>query len=297
MSNRPAITFPSKIGVWWSTHTWPTPATHAAAREIEAMGYGSLFFGDGGGKDALVQAATYLGATERLVIGTGIANIYLRHASSSEGGGRTLSALHPGRFVLGLGVSHAPVLSGRFGVESGKPIATMKAYLDEMDALSVAVEPGAVRPARLLAALGPKMVELSGSAADGAHPYLVSPAHTTEARATLGEDKWLIPEQAVAIGGDEADQRARARAHLAFYAALPNYRQSWLRQGFEEADLDVSDRLVDGLVGTGSAESAAGRVQAHLDAGADHVLVQPLVHDPMDDPLPQLRALARALDL
>lgn len=297
---RARIDFPSRIGVWWAGDTWPMRAACEVAAEIEALGYGSLFIPEVGLKDAMVESAALLAATDRLVIGTGIANIHARIAGTMEGGGRTLTALHPGRFVLGLGVSHGPLVQNLLGGTYTKPLSTMRSYLERMAALPEAIEPGSGRPTRLLAALGPKMIELSGTHADGAHPYLVQPQQTALTREILGPDKWIVSEQAVAVGDgmDDAEQLRRAHLHLEIYSGLPNYRNSWLRQGFEESDFvrGGSDRLARGIVGMGSVDQAAASVTAHLDAGADHVVVQVLGDgDPAWDPRPALRELAAAL--
>ncbi len=304
MTDRARIDFPSRIGVWWASDTWPMPAAQEVARDIEAMGYGSLFMPEIGFKDALVESAAFLDATERLVVGTGIANIHARIPETAEGAGRTLTALYPGRFVYGLGVSHGPLVA-RLGVTYDKPLATMRDYLARMAALPEIIEPGSGRPTRLLAALGPKMIELSGSAADGAHPYLATPAHTAIAREILGPDKWVVPEQAVVVGGDDgqlddAEQMRRAHLHLQIYSGLPNYRNSWKRLGFDESDFvpGGSEKLARGVVGMGSVEQAAATVTAHLDAGADHVLVQVLGDgNPAWDPRPALRELAGVFGL
>jgi probable F420-dependent oxidoreductase len=297
------IDFPSRIGVWWASDTWPMQAAQEVARDIEAMGYGSLFLPEIGFKDALIESAAFLEATDRLVIGTGIANIHARIPETAEGAGRTLNALYPGRFVLGLGVSHGPLVQ-RFGVAYDKPLATMRSYLERMAALPEMIEPGSGRPTRLLAALGPKMIELSGSAADGAHPYLTTPAHTATARGILGPDKWVIPEQGVVVGEDGeldgAEQMRRAHLYLQIYSGLPNYRNSWRRLGFDDADFvpGGSEKLARGVVGMGSVEQAAATVTAHLDAGADHVLVQVLGDgNPAWDPRPALRRLAAVWEL
>ncbi|KUI28634.1 LLM class F420-dependent oxidoreductase [Mycobacterium sp. IS-1496] len=298
-SSRPTIEFPARIGVWWASETWSITDAQDVAREIEALGFGSLFIPEVTGKECLTQSAAFLAATDRLVIGTGIANIHIRLPSAAETGGRTLGALHPNRFVLGLGVSHAPLVEHGMGGTYAKPLATMRTYLEKMAAVTEAIEPGAPRPAPLLAALGPKMIELSGTHADGAHPYLVTPEQTRTTRDILGPDKWIVSEQAVAIGGDDADQLRRAHQHLDVYSGLPNYRNSWLRQGFDESDLvrGGSDRLARGIVGMGSVDEAAASVTAHLDAGADHVVLQVLGDNPMADPRPALRELADALGL
>ncbi|MHA6799851.1 LLM class F420-dependent oxidoreductase [Bounagaea algeriensis] len=293
------INFSSRVGVWWTSDRWSINDVVARAREIEQLGYASLFYGEAGGKEAFTQAAAVLGGTERLVVGTGIANIHARSAPASESGARTLGALHPGRFVLGLGVSHAPLVERSYAGSYSKPLSTMREYLQTMDAVPAEIEPAGPRPARLLAALGPKMLALSATAADGAHPYLVTPEHTARTREQLGPDKWVVSEQAVALTTDRETGLRRAHQHLHTYSQLPNYQNSWLRQGFDHSDLVVggSDRLAEGMVATGDAEAVAAHVRRHLEAGADHVLVQVLGDDPSADPLPALRELAPALGL
>ncbi|UNB51862.1 LLM class F420-dependent oxidoreductase [Mycolicibacterium sp. YH-1] len=296
---RPDIDFPSRVGVWWASETWAMPDALKVAREIESLGFGSLFIPEVTGKECLTQSMAFLNATERLVVGTGIANIHVRIPSAAETGARTISALFPRRFILGLGVSHAPLVEHGMGGTYAKPLATMRGYLEKMAAVPEAIEPGAGRPVRLLAALGPKMIELSGTDADGAHPYLVLPSQTRVTRDILGPDKWIVSEQAVAVGGTAEEQLAWAHGHLNVYSTLPNYRNSWLRQGFDESDLvpGGSDRLARALVGMGAVEEAAASVQAHLDAGADHVVLQVLGDSPVIDPRPALRELAAALEL
>jgi probable F420-dependent oxidoreductase len=275
------------------------PDAQAVARDIESLGYGSLFIPEVAGKEVLTQSMAFLSATERLVVGTGIANIHVRIPSAAETGGRTINALFPRRFMLGLGVSHAPLVEGSIGGSYQKPLATMRTYLEKMAAVSEAFEPGAGRPVRLLAALGPKMIELSGTDADGAHPYLVLPEQTRVTRDILGPEKWIVSEQAVTVGGTPEDQLQWAHGHLNAYSGLPNYRNSWIRQGFEESDLvrGGSDRLAGALVTTGSVDDAAASLRAHLDAGADHVVLQVVGDNPMADPRPALRELAAALEL
>ena len=298
-TDRPAIDFPSRVGIWWTSDSWAVGEAQQIARDVEALGYGSLFYGEAYGKETFTQAGAFLAATERLVVGTGIANIHARDPIAAESGGRTLSALHPGRFVLGLGVSHGPLVERGRGGTYTRPLATMRDYLERMAAVPDQVEPGAGRPTRLLAALGPKMIELSGTAADGAHPYLVRPEQTRVTREALGPDKWVVSEQAVALGADHDDAMRRAHAHLEIYSGLPNYRNSWLRQGFDESDLvrGGSERLAGALVGMGDPQTVAAGVTAHLDAGADHVVVQVLGDGPFADPRPALRELAPLLGL
>ncbi|WP_319455681.1 MULTISPECIES: LLM class F420-dependent oxidoreductase [unclassified Mycobacterium] len=298
-SGRPPVDFPSRVGVWWASETWAMRDAQDVAREIESLGYGSLFIPEVVGKECLTQSMAFLSATDRLVVGTGIANIHVRIPSAAEVGGRTINALFPRRFVLGLGVSHGPLVDHMMGGSYAKPLATMRTYLEKMAAVPDAVEPGAGRPVRLLAALGPKMIELSGTHADGAHPYLVLPEQTRVTRDVLGPDKWVVSEQAVTVGGTADEQMAWAHGHLDVYSGLPNYRNSWLRQGFDESDLvrGGSDRLARAMVGMGSIEQAAASVRAHLDAGADHVVLQVLGDAPVLDPRPALRELAAALEL
>jgi len=303
-AERARIDFPARIGVWWASDTWPMRAAAEVAQEIENLGYGSLFIPEVGLKDCLVESAAFLAATRRLVVGTGIANIHARVPGTMEGGGRTLTALHPGRFVLGLGVSHGPLVTNMLGGSYTKPLTTMRNYLDRMAALPSVIEPGSGRPTRLLAALGPRMIELSGSHADGAHPYLVTADQTATTRELLGPDKWVVAEQAVVVADtaavDDEEQLRRAHQHLQIYSGLPNYRNSWLRQGFDESDLvpGGSERLARGVVGMGSVERAAAAVTAHLAAGADHVVVQVLGDgNPAWDPRPALRRLAEVLNL
>jgi probable F420-dependent oxidoreductase len=297
---RPDIAFPSRVGVWWNGDAWPIGEATEVARDIEQMGYGSLFFGEAFGKEALTQAGAFLTATDLLVVGTGIANIHARDPIASEVGARTLAALHPGRFVLGLGVSHGPLVEGGRGGSYNKPLATMRDYIRRMDEVPDELEPGG-KPVRLLAALGPKMIELAGTAADGAHPAFVLPEHTTATRAALGPDKWVVVMQAVAVtdvgGATEADGLRQARAVLDIYASMPNYQRSWRRQGFGEVDVvdGGSERLARAIFGIGNPETAAASIRAHLDAGADHVVVQVLGDSPTDDPRPALEALAPAL--
>ena len=296
---RPDIDFPSQIGVWWASETWTMPEAQAVARDVEALGYGSLFLPEIGFKEALTQSMAFLAATARLVVGTGIANIHVRIPAAAEVGARTINALFPRRFMFGLGVSHAPLVENSIGGTYAKPLATMRDYLEKMAAVPDAFEAGSGRPVRLLAALGPKMIELSGTHADGAHPYLVLPEQTRVTRDILGPDKWIVSEQGVTVGGTDEEQLAWAHAHLMAYSGLPNYRNSWLRQGFDESDLvkGGSDRLARAIVGMGSIDSVAASVRAHLDAGADHVVVQVLGSNPAGDPRPALRELAGALEL
>jgi probable F420-dependent oxidoreductase len=266
-----------------------------AAQEIEALGYGSLWIGEGpNNKEALSHAGLLLAATRQIVIGTGIANIYVRDPLAMQTGALALADAYPGRFVLGIGVSHAPLVQQR-GHDYGRPVTTMRGYLEAMDQVEYGPPPPAQAP-RVLAALRPKMLELARDHSDGAHPYLVTPDHTARAREILGTGPALIPEQGVVVEADPERARAVARQHLTPYMQLPNYVNSWRAEGFGDEDLlpGGSDRLVDALVAWGDAETVAARAREHLARGADHVLVQP-VSTSLDRALDDLRALAPLL--
>jgi probable F420-dependent oxidoreductase len=283
----------SRIGVWLGPLSLLSAAeTRELAPELEELGYGAIWFGEGvGTKECFTQASTLLSWTRNAVVGSGIANIYARDPMAMANGGKTLADAFPGRFLLGIGVSHAPSVATR-GHEYAKPIATMRAYLDAMESsLYRAVEPSEPAPV-VLAALGPKMLQLSAKRTRGAHPYFTPPEHTAHAREVMGEGPLLAPEQAFVLETDPAAARAKAREHMTYYLALENYRNNLLRLGFSEEDLDgPSDRLVDAIVAWGDVDAVRDRVKAHLDAGADHVCVQAVG----DDPAEELRQVAPAL--
>jgi probable F420-dependent oxidoreductase len=293
------MTIPGRFGVWLTLlGTRPAAEARAAAAEIEALGYGSLWIGESTtNKDAFVNSAILLAATERIVVGTGIANLYLRDPFSMQSGALALADAYPGRFVLGVGVSHAPSVN-RLGHDYGRPIATMRTYLDAMDAVNYNPPAPAQPPLRILAALRTKMMQLARERSDGAHPYLTTPRHTARAREILGDGPLLIPEQGVVIDADPQTARAAARAHLTPYMGLPNYANSWREEGFTDEDLadGGSDHFVDELIAHGDAGAVAARLAQHVDAGADHVLVQPVVPD-LKRAVDELRALAPLLGL
>jgi probable F420-dependent oxidoreductase len=285
-----------RVGVWsWHLTSLPTAEAAELAVELESWGYGALWMPEAVGRDPFVCAALLLGATERVALATGIASIHLRIAKTMLATHKTIEEAFPRRFVLGLGVSHAPLVEGMLGMTYERPLATMRSYLDGMDgAIFMGAEPS-TPPRRVLAALGPKMLELAATRTDGAHPYLVTPEHTAEARAVLGAGPVLAPEQAVCLDTDPAVARALGRQHLATYLGLPNYVNNWFRLGFTEADLvdGGSDALVDALVAWGDADAIATRVRAHHDAGADHVCLQVLADG--GPPRRQWQELAGAL--
>ncbi|UNO39783.1 LLM class F420-dependent oxidoreductase [Streptomyces sp. MST-110588] len=287
-----------RVGVWHGgLGRIPAQAARQAVTEIERLGYGALWFGEGHAtKEAFTHAGLLLAATRRLTIATGIANIWGRDASATNAAAQTLAEAYEDRFLLGLGASHAPQVDVR-GHAYAKPLAMMRTYLDSMDAAGYEGPAAARPPARVLAALGPKMLELSATRATGAHTYFVTPEHTERAREILGAGPLLAPEQAVLLESDPTTARTLIREHhLGFYLALPNYVNSLRRLGFGDEDFagGGSDRLVDAIVVWGDVDTVRRRIQEHHDAGADHVAVQPIAAD-RGLGIDQLRELAPAL--
>jgi probable F420-dependent oxidoreductase len=281
------------VGIWTGVLNSVPPAEGVEiAAELERLGYGALWLSDGLIRDPYILASLVLAGTSRLVFATGIANIRARSAVATAAAVATLNNAFPRRFLSGLGVSHAELVEPLLGVPYDRPLAIMAEYLSRMDA-AAAAGAAPVRP-RILAALGPKMLELARDLADGAHPYLTTPAHTAFARGVLGPGKLLAPEQAVVLSTDRETVLARARQHLTIYLRLPNYVNNWRRLGFDDADFadGGSDRLVDALVTGGDGAAIRQRVDEHLSAGADHVCLQVLGPDPRVPPIAHWRALA-----
>jgi len=286
-----------RIGIWtFALDLQPAAKAQEAAAEIEALGYGAIWIPEALGREAFTNSALLLAGTRRAVIATGIANIWARDPMAMAGAQKTLTEAYPDRFLLGIGVSHAPLVGMR-GHAYGKPFSAMKSYLDAMDHAPFMAAPPAVEPTRVIAALAPKMLQLAAERAAGSHPYFVPPEHTVRARATMGKGPLLAPEQAVVLETDPAKARDVARTHMATYLGLPNYVNNLKRLGFTDADVanGGSDRLVDAIVAWGSIDAIVKRVRAHQDAGADHVCIQVLDPDPRTLPMRQWRELAAAL--
>ncbi len=267
-----------RVGVWLFTDRLSAKDAALAAKRIEALGYSALWIPETLGRNPFAHAAWLLANTQRLVIATGIANIYHRQPGVTAQAQKTLAEQSDNRFLLGLGVSHKPLVEGVRGLTYGKPVATMRDYLTKLAAAPyTSIEP-AEPPALVIAALGPKMLELAREAAAGAHPYFTSPAHTRMARGILGPDKWLCVEQKVVLETDPAKARALARATARTYQALPNYRDNWLRMGLTEADIaaEGSDAFIDATFAWGDAQTIRRRVDEHFAAGASHVCMQPI---------------------
>lgn len=288
-----------RIGIWAGVlDAHPTRDVQVACRELEAMGYPTLWIPEAVGRDPFVAAGTLLAATERLRLATGIANIYARDPMTTVACQRTLAEAYPGRFLLGLGVSHHHLVERLRKHDYSKPLSYMQEYLRAMDEAMFAAVGPAEDPGRVIAALGPRMLETAAAQASGAHPYLTTPEHTARARATMGPDALLAPEQMVVLETDADAARAIARQGLAVYLRAPNYQRNLRTLGFDDSDWAdpkaASDRLVDGLVAWGSTAAVRDRVAEHHAAGADHVCVQVLRAD-LTIPVAEWRELAGAL--
>ncbi|HEX7407684.1 MAG TPA: LLM class F420-dependent oxidoreductase [Candidatus Binatia bacterium] len=287
-----------RVGIWCFTlELQPAARAQEAAAEVEALGYKALWIPEAMGREAFTHAGLLLAATHRVVVATGIANIFGRDAMTMAAAQKTLTEAYPDRFLLGMGVSHAPLVEGVRGHRYEKPLSAMRTYLDAMDAAPFLAVPPTAEPVRVIGALAPKMLKLAAERAAGAHPYFVPPEHTVQARQIMGKGPWLAPEQAVVLESDAGKARDIARVHMATYLGLPNYVNNLKRLGFTDDDVanGGSDRLVDAIVAWGNIDAIVKRVRAHHDAGADHVCVQVLDPDPRALPLRQWRELAPAL--
>ncbi|KIF70086.1 F420-dependent oxidoreductase [Streptomyces sp. AcH 505] len=283
-----------RIGIWSSAlRTGNGDPAHdeavgAAAAELEALGYGALWIG---GSPAVTQATPLLAATSTIRVATGILSIWDHEAADVAADRAVVEQAYPGRFVLGIGVSHS-----RLAERYARPYSAMKEYLTGLDSAPAPVPASA----RVLAALGPKMLELSRDRAGGAHPYLVTPEHTAKARAILGTDALLAPEFKVVLDPDISSARATAREYLSGYLTMPNYTNNFTRLGFDDADYrdGGSDRLLDAMFALGDADTVASRAAEFLEAGADHLAIQVVSDDPRTDlPLAAWRELASTLGL
>ncbi len=280
-----------RVGIWSSIRQWRDDGENKeAVAELEELGYGALWIGGAHGDLALVEAL--LDASRRLVLATGIVNVWLYPSAEVAEATARVEAAHPGRFLLGIGAGHA-VSTEAAGQKYERPYGKVVAYLDGLDAAAHPVP----EDRRALAALGPRVLELAAARTAGAHPYLVPPEHTQQAREVKGPDALLAPEQKVVLEADPERARAVARQNLAIYLRLPNYTNNLRRLGFGADDIAEpgSDRLVDALIAWGDVDAVVGRVRAHLDAGADHVCIQALTDSPGSPPRAAWRELAGAV--
>ncbi|GAB1811978.1 LLM class F420-dependent oxidoreductase [Mycobacterium sp. MUNTM1] len=284
------------LGIW-SAQLDVQPMTRAqgAVAELDELGFGALWLPEAVAREPFANAALLLRDTARMTVATGIASLHARTAMTMNAGWRTLSEAFPGRFLLGVGVSHQPLVNGAHQGQYGdKPYSTMVDYLDKMDSGVFLGAASPIAPRRVLAALGPRMLRLAAERGWGAHTYFVPVEHTAAARETLGDDAFLAPAQTVVFETDPAAARQASRRFMKMYLTLPNYTNNLRRLGWGDDDLagEGSDRLVDAIVAWGSLEQIAARVQEHLDAGADHVCVQVQSSNTQHLPLAEWRELA-----
>jgi probable F420-dependent oxidoreductase len=275
----------STIGVWFFTDLLDTPQSKELAARVESLGYSALWIPDTLGRDPFVNATILLDATENLTVATGIANIHMRHPGMMKQGALSLAEFSGGRFILGLGVSHAPMIEGLRNLPYDKPLTTMRTYLDAMESSRYMAVPPSEEPPVVLAALGPKMLAMSAEKTAGAHPYWTTPEHTAQAREIMGPDALLCVEQKCVRTTDAEKAHETTLAQLGMYADLPNYRNNWIRLGFTEEEIqDRAPRFLDAVMAWGDEAAIAERVQAHYDAGATHVCIQPINPDDRSQP-------------
>ena len=270
-----------RLGCWTWLDSMSGPEAVEFAARLEEWGYGALWIPEAVGREPFSLLGYLAGQTEKLIFATGISNIYARDAMTLRAVQQTLAELSGGRFILGLGVSHAPMVAGLRGHEYGKPVATMRKTLETMQkALYMGPKPAEEAPV-VIAALRPKMLALAAEMCRGAHPYNVTPEHTARAREILGKGPWLCPDQKAILETDASRAREIGRSNLRTYLDLPNYKNGWRWLGFDDDDFTDggSDRLIDAVFAWGDEQAIGDRLAAHHDAGADHVCLQPVRSD------------------
>ncbi len=267
---------PSGLGVWARTNVLDRDQLAELAETVEHFGYQTLWYPESLSYEALVVAGYILSKTQDLIVASGIANIYARDAVTAAQGYDSLNRLYGGRFVLGLGVSHIPLVEGARGHSYGKPVTTMRQYLRDMGSAQIDPTIKFDDRAIVLAALGPKMLELASVSAKGALPYCVTPDHTAEARKVMGPEAWLCVEQKICLTEDEGAARAVQREQMAPYMTMNNYRNNWFRLGFTEEEVTgkASTRFLDAMVVWGNEQVIQDCIDAHFKAGADQVVIQ-----------------------
>jgi probable F420-dependent oxidoreductase len=280
-----------KLGVFYFVQNLSAPQLTELTRRCEELGYSALWYPEARGAESLSMGGFLLANSRKLIVASGIANIYARDPFTMKWGQHQLTKLYGERFLLGIGVSHAPMVQGLRGHAYGKPVPAMRAFLDGMERAASLAAPLPSRPPLVLAALGPLMMALARQRADGAHPYNVTPEHSAKAREILGPGKWLCVEQKVCVTRQASQARDVARKIMKVYLELPHYVENWRRLGFGERDLagGGSDGFLDAMVAWGDAAAVRRRIQEHWDAGADHVCIQPLRAD--GSPLPDYDAM------
>lgn len=271
----------SRLGVWYFTDGLSATQAADTAKRIEDLGYSALWLPETVGRNPFVHASWLLANTSSLVIATGIANIYNREPGVTLAAQHTLAEQSDNRFLLGLGVSHKPLVEGLRGLTYGKPVTTMRSYLEKMAQSPYMGPRSSENPQTVIAALGPNMLKLAAEQTAGAHPYFTSPVHTKMARETLGPDRMLCVEQKVILETDPDKARSAARTTARTYQSLPNYQNNWLRMGLTREDFaeTASDRFIDETFAWGDADAIQARIKAHYEAGATHVCIQPVHPD------------------
>lgn len=285
-----------RIGLWAADFDLqPMAKAQEAIAHVEEMGYGAVWVPEAVIREPFASTALLLSATKKMVLATGIASLHARTAQTMQAGWKTLTEAFPDRFLLGIGVSHAPMVQGVHKGNYDKPYSTMVEYLDAMDnGIFFAAAP-TTAPQRVLAALGPKMLKLAADRGAGAHPYFTPVEHTAFARETMGTGALLAPELAVVLETDATKAREIARKYMTTYTRLPNYTNNLKRFGFTEDEITKQeDRLVDAIVAWGSLDTVVAAVKGHLDAGADHVCIQVLTDKPGTLPMREWQELADA---
>jgi probable F420-dependent oxidoreductase len=282
------------LGVFAVTEGMAGAQITAFARKVEKLGYSALWFPEAFGRDPFALASHLLSVTERLVVGTGIANVWKREPVTMVGAARTLAELFPDRFVLGIGISHGPMMA-QLGINYAKPVSYMRGYLARMKSAPYTSPRPKSDPPIVIAALLPKMLELAAAETSGIFPVYVTPEHTARMRSAIGPDKWICVQQVAMLESDKDKAHRAARAVIAFYLTLPNYLKSLRAMGFDDSDFKDggSDRLVDAMVAWGGERALRDRIEAHYKAGATHVCVT-LVRtagSPLERAQPDERAL------
>lgn len=286
-----------RVGLWAADFDLvPMAVAQEGISRVEEMGFSTVWVPEAVLREAFSSCALLLSATRKMTIATGIASLHARTAQSMQAGWKTLSEAFPDRFLLGIGVSHAPMVQGVHKGTYDKPYSTMVEYLDAMDnGVFISPQPS-TPPRRVLAALGPKMLKLAAEKTDGAHPYFTSVEHTAFAREVLGKDSLLAPELSVVLNEDSSTAKDIANKYMSTYTRLPNYANNLKRFGFTDDDITGhSDRLMDSIVPRVSIDVIVARIKEHLDAGADHVCVQVLTGQPGKLPMKQWEELADAV--
>lgn len=275
-----------KLGVWSFIDNMTSREAVQFAQQLEQWGYSALWIPEAVGRDPFAIISFMAAHTKKLIFATGIANIWARDPMAMNAIHKTVAELAPGRFIMGLGVSHAPLVKDIRGHAYQKPVSTMRNYLESMQN-SLYMAPTAESPAPIvLGALRQHMLQLSAEKASGAHPYFVPPEHTAWARNILGPDALLCPEQKLLLESDPDNARRIARSHMGTYTALDNYKNNLRQFGFEDADFENSgsDKLVDAIVAWGDESALQDRIKAHWQAGANHVCIQALQDGSMSGP-------------